>query len=110
VYVFEDRDERSLERIARSAESDVLVFGHTHKPWTRTISGVVMVNAGSTGKPKDGDPRACWVKLEISSAGVVGVAFNRVEYDVATMAQAIRDAQGLPDQFARDLETGDASQ
>jgi putative phosphoesterase len=107
-YVFEDRDERSLERIARSAGSDVLVFGHTHKPWTRIIAGVVMVNAGSAGKPKDGDPRACWVLLEISASGEIEIYFHRVEYDVASMAEAIRDAQGLPDQFARDIELGGA--
>lgn len=104
-YVFEDRDERSLQRIARAADSDVLVFGHTHKPWTRTIAGVLMVNAGSAGKPKDGDWRACWVLLEITEGGA-NVAYKRVEYDVAAMAQAIRDTDGLPDHFARDIETG----
>ena len=57
-YLFEDRDERSLERVAAAAESDVLVFGHTHKPWSRTSNSVVMVNAGSVGKPKDRDRRA----------------------------------------------------
>jgi len=31
-YVFEDRDQRSLERIARTAESDVLIFVHSHMP------------------------------------------------------------------------------
>ena len=59
-YLFEDRDPRSLERIARSAECDVLMFGHTHVPWVKQIAGVLMVNEGSVGKPKDGDPRAAW--------------------------------------------------
>jgi predicted phosphodiesterase len=36
----------------------VLVFGHTHKPWVRTIEGVLFVNDGSVSKPIDGDPRA----------------------------------------------------
>ena len=38
----------------------MLVFGHTHKPWVRTIENVLFVNDGSVGKPKDGDPRAAW--------------------------------------------------
>ena len=38
-YLFEDRDPRSLARIAQGAEADVLVFGHTHKPWVREIEG-----------------------------------------------------------------------
>lgn len=105
-YLFEDRDEASLERIARDADADVLVFGHTHKPWHREIGGVLFVNSGSVGKPKDGDPRACWVLLTIGEDGSVDIATRRVEYDIASMAAAIRHADGLPDHFAEDLETG----
>jgi putative phosphoesterase len=108
-YLFEDRDERSLERIARAAECDVLVFGHTHKPWAREIAGVWMVNAGSAGKPKDGDPRACWAWLTIESGQPPLIEFRRVAYDIATMAAAIRIEDGLPAEFARDLETGGAA-
>jgi putative phosphoesterase len=130
-YLFEDRDPRSLERIARGADCDVLVFGHTHKPWLREIAGVLMINDGSAGKPKDGDSRASWALLDIAAGrppsfrpnGVsrtmwqlidvadgrpVSIGIVRVPYDVASMATAIRDAEGLPDHFARDLETGGA--
>jgi putative phosphoesterase len=105
-YLFEDRDAASLARIARSAECDILVFGHTHKPWFRQVGDVLMVNAGSAGKPKDGDPRACWALLDLGIESEPRVTYRRVEYDVTSMAQAIRDAVGLPDHFARDLETG----
>jgi putative phosphoesterase len=105
-YLFEDRDPRSLARIARAADCDVLVFGHTHKPWVREIEGVLFVNAGSAGKPKDGDPRAAWVLLTVAGDGTVDVDIRRVDYDIATMAAAIRAAEGLPDQFADDIETG----
>ena len=43
------------------ADCDVLVFGHTHKPWIHEHGGVLFVNCGSVGKPKDGDPRAAFV-------------------------------------------------
>jgi putative phosphoesterase len=105
-YLFEDRDQRSLERIAAIADADVLVFGHTHKPWHREINGVLFVNTGSVGKPKDGDPRTCWVLLTAREDGTVDVETRRVEYDIASMAAAIRAADGLPDHFARDIETG----
>jgi putative phosphoesterase len=108
-YLFEDRDPASLARIARGADSEVLVFGHTHIPWSKRIEGVLMVNAGSVGKPKDGDPRACWVLLTISPEGDVDVAVRRVPYDIAAMAAAIRAADGLPDHFANDIETGGAA-
>ncbi len=105
-YLFADRDERSLERIAQAAEADVLVFGHTHKPWHRVIAGVDMVNAGSVGKPKDGDPRACWTLITVEPGHPIMVEFRRVEYDIATMAAEIRAIDGLPDEFARAIETG----
>ncbi len=105
-YLFADRDPASLARIARGAECDVLVFGHTHIPWTRVIEGVRFINTGSVGKPKDGDSRAGWVSLTIDESGAVTSEVHRVAYDIPVMASAIREAEGLPDHYARDIETG----
>ena len=107
-YLFADRDPRSLERIAAQADADVLIFGHAHKPWVREIGGVLFVNAGSVGKPKDGDPRASWVLLSVTAGELVEVEIRRQTYDVHAMAAAIRAAEGLPDHFAADIETGGA--
>lgn len=108
-YLFEDRDRRSLERIASSADCDLLVFGHTHRPWVREIAGVLFVNAGSVGKPKDGDPRAAWALFDVAPGAAPIVRILREDYDVAASAAAIRAAKGLPDLFARDIETGGAA-
>src|SRR6266498_1736086 len=40
-YLFEDKPARTFERIAALADCDVLVFGHTHKPWVHTYGGVL---------------------------------------------------------------------
>src|SRR5918992_3780959 len=98
-YLFEDRDPRSLARIAQGADADVLVFGHTHQPWVREIEGVLFINDGSVGKPKDGDPRAAWALLTVEAGMPVEVEIRRVTYDVTSMAAAIRAAEGLPNQF-----------
>lgn len=108
-YLFADRDQRSLERIAQLADCDVLVFGHTHKPWVRVIEGVLFVNAGSAGKPKDGDPRAAWALITTEPDSPATVEIRRVDYDIPSMAAAIRVAEGLPDQYAIDIETGGAA-
>lgn len=102
-YLFQDRPLSSFQRLASTSEADVLIFGHTHKPYTKRVDGVLFINAGSVGKPKDGDPRACYVIVD--SAGEVDVQYRRVPYDVATVADAIRRSE-LPDKFATDLETG----
>jgi putative phosphoesterase len=101
-YVYEDRPLFSLEHIAASAEADVLVFGHTHLPYTKEVAGVLLVNDGSVGKPKDGDARAGYVILDVSG-GDVRVDFRRVAYDVASAAAAVRES-GLPAHFAFLLE------
>jgi putative phosphoesterase len=105
-YLFEDRDPRSLARIARGADTDVLVFGHTHKPRVRTTEGVLFVNDGSVSKPIDGDPRAAWALLTVERGKPVRVEMRRVPYDIATMAAAILATDGLPDHFATGIETG----
>ena len=63
-----------------------------------------MINAGSVGKPKDGDPRACVTLVEITE-DKVGVEFLRVPYDVEKAAQAIV-ISGLPSYFAERLKEG----
>jgi putative phosphoesterase len=104
-YLFEDRPVSSFQRLAASSDADMIVFGHTHRPYTKLVDGVLFVNAGSVGKPKDGDWRACYAILEPAAASPV--TFVRLEYDVGTVAGAIR-ASELPDQFAADIERGGA--
>jgi putative phosphoesterase len=103
-YLYEDRPDATFERIAKATEADIILFGHTHLPYRKTVADTLFVNTGSVGKPKDGDPRAGYVVLKMED-GQVGVEFRRVEYDVAAAAQAVRNSD-LPDQFAGMLETG----
>jgi predicted phosphodiesterase len=105
-YLFEDKPASLYERLAAAETARVLGFGHTHKPWVREIEGVLFVNDGSVGKPKDGDPRAAWTLLTVERGKSVQVEMRRVPYNIASMAAAIRAAEGLPDHFARDVETG----
>ena len=74
-------------------------------PYTKDVDGVLFVNVGSVGKPKDGDPRSCYAMLDLT--GDRRVTFRRVEYDVQAAAEAVRHSD-LPDKFARDLERGGA--
>ena len=75
----------------------MLVFGHTHKPWVHEYGGVLFVNCGSVGKPKDGDPRAAFAVLE-RRARAVDARIERVEYDAE--ASRARSPAGLPAEFA----------
>ena len=107
VYWTEDRGDDFCLRMAGVVglrAGDVIAFGHTHKPWHRTVGGIHFVNTGSVGRPKDGDWRAGYVRLGLGE-GNVQVDVVRVEYDVAAAAAAVRGA-GLPEDFAEFLRTG----
>ena len=61
-----------------------------------------LLNPGSAGQPRDGDPRAAWLELDLDAQRAT---FRRTEYDVAT-AQADSRAAGLPEVLAVRLEHG----
>jgi putative phosphoesterase len=104
-YLYEDRPAAGLERMLDQAGADVLVCGHTHLPYHRVLSsGRHVINAGSVGKPKDNDPRACYLALSADGRDL-SVEFIRVPYDVEEAARAI-EATEMPDEFAEMLRRG----
>lgn len=107
LYWEQDRPDSFCTTMANHADAkagDVICCGHTHKPWHRVVDGVHFVNAGSVGRPKDGDWRAGYVVLDVG-AGEPSVEFIRVEYDVERAARAILESD-LPHEFADDLRSG----
>ncbi|RPD47654.1 metallophosphoesterase [Hymenobacter sediminis] len=112
-YLFEDRPEASFLRVLQEAQADVLLFGHTHKPFHRTFAyeheGQTRyrhaLNIGSVGKPKDGDPRAAYLLLHLDEHTTpadpqsVRSELVRVPYDVERAAQAV-EASPLPNEYA----------
>jgi predicted phosphodiesterase len=107
LYWTEDRPDTfstQMAEIAGARPGDAIAFGHTHQLWHREVGEIHFVNAGSVGRPKDGDPRAAYALVEIG-AGPLRAEFVRVEYDVARAAEAVR-ASELPDDLAEFLRTG----
>ena len=113
-YVFPEDiyNRRKMEKIFALIEQHVFQ-GHTHVPGVftedlrfyspeeigheyRLNEGKTMVNVGSVGQPRDGDPRSCYVIID---DGVV--RFRRVEYPVEETARKIYDVPEL-DNFLGD--------
>jgi diadenosine tetraphosphatase ApaH/serine/threonine PP2A family protein phosphatase len=65
-------------------------------------TGEWLVNPGSVGQPRDGDPRAAWMLLDTETWRA---EWRRVEYDIRGAAAAIRAAR-LPDSLAERLQYG----
>jgi predicted phosphodiesterase len=106
-YLYEDKPDDTFARIGAASDAEVIVCGHTHRAYDKTVAGWRFVNVGSAGKPKDGDPRACYTLLRISreqggaegGAPEVHVEDIRVEYDVESAAAQIIES-GLPPELA----------
>lgn len=110
VYVTEDRTDAFLAKMADglgARRGDVVCFGHTHKPWHREADGVHFLNTGSVGRPKDGDPRAGYVRVSFTDTGMQS-EIVRVPYDIERTATAILGSS-LPAEFAAFLKTGGAA-
>ncbi len=101
LYWFEERPDKFFMEMAEKIKADVMIYGHTHKPYRKDIGGRVFINAGSVGKPKDGDPRTCTAIIDIADEGVKS-EFVRMPYDIEKMALAITSG-GLPAYFADKL-------
>ncbi|WP_435359938.1 metallophosphoesterase family protein [Haloarchaeobius sp. DFWS5] len=80
----------------------VLILGHTHVQHTEKFDEGIVMNPGSVGQPRDGDPRAAYSVLDMDAGEVEEC---RVEYDIESVQAAIRDA-GLPERLATRLEDG----
>jgi diadenosine tetraphosphatase ApaH/serine/threonine PP2A family protein phosphatase len=66
------------------------------------LAGRWLLNPGSVGQPRDGDPRAAWLELDTDERFA---RFHRVAYPIERTQAAIRE-RGLPDTLADRLEHG----
>ena len=80
----------------------VLVLGHTHLQHHDVSSAGIVLNPGSVGQPRDGDPRAAFAVLDLDA---LTVDARRVAYNIAAVRAAVREA-GLPPRTGARLAEG----
>ncbi|MFU8868179.1 metallophosphoesterase family protein [Natronococcus sp.] len=83
-------------------DEDVLVLGHTHVQHVERYGEGIVVNPGSVGQPRDGDPRAAYAVVDLEA---MTVETYRVEYDIGAVGDAV-SAAGLPEGIGSRLERG----
>jgi diadenosine tetraphosphatase ApaH/serine/threonine PP2A family protein phosphatase len=105
----------------RQTSAPVVLVGHSHVALALALAGDAvegglapggtdaelgdrrwLLNPGSVGQPRDGDPRAAWLLVDFESRRA---AFRRVAYDIAAAQAGIR-AAGLPEALAARLAIG----
>lgn len=79
-----------LHAIYGALGASLVVYGHIHTPYIRTVPGMVVANSGSVGLPCDGDRRAAYLLLDDLTPSI-----RRVAYDVDKELNAL-SASRLP--------------
>jgi putative phosphoesterase len=74
-----------------NVDVDVVCVGHTHHPYVIEVGDKLVINPGSVGQPRDGDPRASYAVIEDFK-----VELKRVEYPIDRTVEVIQ-ASSLPD-------------
>jgi putative phosphoesterase len=83
-------------------EETVLVLGHTHVQAHEQYTDGIVLNPGSVGQPRDGDPRAAYAVVDLDR---LSVSEHRVAYDIDRVQTAVDEAE-LPEQTGDRLENG----
>ena len=77
--------------------ADFVLVGHTHYQWSADIGKTKLLNPGTVGLPRDGDPRVRYAVIEDGVA-----TLKQVEYDIETTVAAL-DRSGFPPEAIRQL-------
>ena len=72
--------------VLHSVDADVVCVGHTHIPFELDVDGIRVINPGSVGQPRDGDPRCAYAVIENRQ-----VRFQRVAYDIGLTVSQMRE-------------------
>lgn len=106
-YVTEKIPNDSLLAMLDEISADILLLGHTHKPFHKAISCEEenrkiykhAINVGSVGKPKHGNNKSCYAILDIdeniqlNNPDSIKVNFEYVDYDVEQVIKKIHDSE-----------------
>jgi len=80
------------ERRLQSVDADVICVGHTHVPYALEVGNKLVINPGSLGQPRDGDPRAAYAIVDNRR-----VELKRVEYPIEDTVRVVQES-GLSDE------------
>lgn len=80
-------DPRAWRDRLKGNDASIVCVGHTHKQFHLKLDGVEVLNPGSVGQPRDGDPRCAYAIIENGQ-----VQLRRVEYDIDATLRQMQEA------------------
>lgn len=98
-FLFDTTPDSRFAELATNAKCKIIVSGHSHTPYHKTVSNIHFINPGSVGRMFDGNPTASCAILKIS-ATAIEVEHYRIAYPVMNVVRRIRK-QELPEIYCR---------
>ncbi|RLB97877.1 MAG: metallophosphoesterase [Deltaproteobacteria bacterium] len=104
AQLFPSTPDSRFIKLAKNSPYGVHIMGHSHVPFYKVIAGVHFINPGSVGRMFDGDPRASFAILKVSSRKI-GVEHFRIPYPVTDVIKGLKKYK-LPDIYCRMFQAG----
>jgi len=101
-YIPLDTAEQELIDYYEGLRADILITGHTHIPYIKNIGNRLLINPGSVGEPRDGDPRASFAVFDTDTGQV---ELNRLAYDTTDTLKILKES-GYPEYSAYCMKYG----
>jgi len=102
--LFPDAPEARFRKLAKGSPCQIHIMGHSHVPYYKVAGGVHFINPGSAGRMFDGDPRASFAILKISSEKI-GVEHFRIPYPVKEVVKSLKKNR-LPNIYTKMFQIG----
>ncbi|MFC6766032.1 metallophosphoesterase family protein [Natrinema soli] len=100
-YIWEEEvNERALD-FWFDDRPELVILGHTHRPFVKEISSTTVLNPGSVGQPRDRNPRSAFAVVDLET---LAVNRYRVDYDIDAVAD--KTGEYLPRKLADRLYEG----
>ncbi len=106
-YLERDISDNELRKMLTITPAQVIIWGHTHKPWIRELDDRLIINPGSLGQPRDGNPQCSYAVWEDGKASLI-----RRDYDRQTTIRKLKQSPLKPrqkDQLINILQASQAS-
>ena len=84
------RDPKVWAKRVQDVEADVVCVGHSHVQFNLLVEGVVVLNPGSVGQPRDGDPRAAYAIIDDNK-----IELKRLAYPIEETVAGV-EASSVP--------------
>jgi putative phosphoesterase len=101
-HIYPNTSRDRLRELISGKNIDLMIVGHSHRQFSRTIDGITIVNPGSVGRADDNNPKAAYAIIGFNP---FSIEMLRVNYNVEDAADAIR-TEKLPENFAQMMLCG----